>query len=114
MTNADAMRCRSRLHFRSGPGARRRRVLIVALGLISALLVAGSGAPARAQACSPCIGDCNFDRQIVVTELVSLVDIALGTKPTSECPSGDENHNRSIEVNELQKAVVYALVGCPS
>src|SRR5262245_11192570 len=101
MTMVDTMQCRSLRQFCPAQVARCHRVLVGALGLISALLVVGSRAPARAQACSPCIGDCNFDRQVAVSELVLLVDIALGAKPVSECPSGDENDNRSIEVNEL-------------
>jgi hypothetical protein len=61
-----------------------------------------------------CPGDCNGDGQVTINELITGVNIALGSTPVSNCPSFDVNHDGSVVINELISAVNAALNGCPS
>lgn len=61
---------------------------------------------------SACVGDCNGDGMVVVSEIVTLVNIALGNTPLSNCTAGDANGDGTIEINELVQAVDNALNGC--
>jgi hypothetical protein len=61
-----------------------------------------------------CAADCNGDGQVSVNEIVTMVDIALGSAPLSECEPGDANHDGQITINEILTAVDNALNGCPS
>lgn len=60
----------------------------------------------------PCIGDCGGDGQVTVDEILTMVDIALGTAAISTCDAGDANQDRSITVDEILTAVNNALNGC--
>ena len=60
----------------------------------------------------PCVGDCDRDGRIAISELVRGVNLALtGTSP-SDCSSIDANSDRAVNVNELVSAVNAALNGC--
>jgi CSLREA domain-containing protein len=59
-----------------------------------------------------CVGDCNNDGEVAVTDTIVMVNIALETLPASACPAGDPNENGEITVNEIIQAVNNALVGC--
>jgi hypothetical protein len=62
----------------------------------------------------PCVGDCNHDGRIAISELVRGVTLALdGTEP-SACAQLDVNANGAVSVNELVMAVTAALNGCIS
>jgi hypothetical protein len=60
----------------------------------------------------PCAGDCNGDHSVDVTEIIKLVNIALGTTSISACTAGDINGDMMIDVTEIIKAVNNALNGC--
>lgn len=59
-----------------------------------------------------CIGDCGGDGQVTIDELISMVNIALGSRPISDCTAGDENRDGEITIDEIIKAVNNALNGC--
>jgi hypothetical protein len=59
-----------------------------------------------------CPGDCNGDMQVTVDELITLVNIALGTASVDQCRSGDLDFGAEITVDELVTAVRRALEGC--
>jgi hypothetical protein len=61
-----------------------------------------------------CVGNCNGDSSVTVDELLTMVNIALGTAGISTCPPGDPNHDDHITVDEILTAVNNALNGCPS
>jgi cysteine-rich repeat protein len=61
---------------------------------------------------SVCGGDCNENGQVTVNELVTAVNIALGTSPVADCPAADGDSSGSVEINELVTAVNHALSGC--
>jgi hypothetical protein len=59
-----------------------------------------------------CGGDCNGNNEVTVNELVTMVNIALGTTPVSTCSAGDANANRQITIDEIVAGVNHALSGC--
>jgi hypothetical protein len=61
-----------------------------------------------------CVGNCDGDSSVTVDELLTMVNIALGTASVSTCPPGDPNHDDHITVDEILTAVNNALNGCPS
>lgn len=81
--------------------------------LLSALAVAALLAmPLSVRAA--CTGDCDHDGAVRITELVTLVDIALNGGGTTLCSAGDTNGDGVITVDELIGAVGVALQGCPA
>jgi hypothetical protein len=61
-----------------------------------------------------CIGDCNFDGNVTIDELILGVNIALETSPTQACPPIDANNDAAVTIDELVSAVIAALNGCPA
>jgi hypothetical protein len=61
----------------------------------------------------PCIGDCDGNRAVSISELVLAVKIASGSSPVSECLAADRNRNGTVTVDELISCVTSGLVGCP-
>jgi cysteine-rich repeat protein len=84
----------------------RRRFEIGAVIVVFTLALGGS---ARAQ----CVGDCNDSGDVVVSELITGINIALGTAELTACPSFDQNDDGEVTVSELITAINNALTGCP-
>lgn len=61
----------------------------------------------------PCPGDCDGDRAVAVSELVSAVRITLGDATVDMCPAADPNGDMLVGVNELVRGVRASLDGCP-
>lgn len=61
----------------------------------------------------PCPGDCDGTRIVTISELVMMVNVALGNSPLSACTAGDANGDGQVRINELLQAVNGALTGCP-
>jgi hypothetical protein len=59
-----------------------------------------------------CVGDCDGDHMVVISELITGVNIALGNSPISTCTAFDPNHDGMVAINELVAAVGNALNGC--
>jgi hypothetical protein len=66
-----------------------------------------TGTPLR-----PCIGNCNGDGSVTVNEIITMVNVALGTADASTCAAGDANHDGQITISEIIAAVNQALKGC--
>jgi hypothetical protein len=62
--------------------------------------------------CAACLGDCDLSCEVTVTDIVTMVDVALGELPITDCQSGDANGDGIIVVNEIINAVNNALNGC--
>jgi hypothetical protein len=62
--------------------------------------------------CANCVGDCNGDCTVTIDEILTLVRIALGKAPLSDCQSGDASGDGEITVDEIVRAVRNALNGC--
>lgn len=69
-------------------------------------------ASATATAPSACPGDCSGNRIVTVAELLTGVNIALERAAVSACPNADADHNGSVFVDELTRAVRALLDGC--
>lgn len=59
-----------------------------------------------------CIGDCDGGGTVTVDEIVTMVNIALGTQPVGNCLAGDSDGSNSITVDEILSAIQNALNGC--
>jgi hypothetical protein len=59
-----------------------------------------------------CAGDCDASAEVTVNEIVTLVNVALGTGVLANCQAGDTNGDQQITINEIVAAVNNALLGC--
>ncbi len=73
-----------------------------------AVVILAAGGVASAQ----CVGDCDGDGTVSVSELIRGVNINLGNQDVSACPAMDADGNGSVAVNELIQAVNNNLNGC--
>jgi hypothetical protein len=78
-----------------------RWVLSIGLALLTLLPVSAS---------ARCVGDCSGNGQVTIDELVTLVNIALGSAPASTCPNFVECQ---ICISDLIGVINTALAGCP-
>lgn len=69
-------------------------------------------APTPTSIPSECAGDCNYNNDVAVNELITMVSIALGQSPMSRCPAGNANGDGEISIGEIITAVNRALNGC--
>jgi bacillolysin len=60
-----------------------------------------------------CVGDCNGDGAVTIDELLSMVNIALGSG-SATCAAGDANADGQITIDEILMAVNAALTACPT
>jgi hypothetical protein len=70
-------------------------------------------APVRAQTPTPmplCVGDCNGNKTVDISELITCVNIALGTDPLSVCPACTSG--TMVVISDLITAVNNDLNGC--
>lgn len=74
-----------------------------------------TGSPAPV---GPCIGDCDGDGEVTITDLIRMVNIALDLQPLCAgdggdgCLAGDADCDCTITVDELIRAVNNSLFGC--
>ena len=61
---------------------------------------------------TPCPGDCSGNHEVTVDELLTMVSIALGNLPVTDCTAGNLNGDDQITVDEILAAVNSALTGC--
>lgn len=61
-----------------------------------------------------CVGDCEGTGGVTISDILLMVNIALGDETVAACPAGDPNHSGVISVDDILAAVNEALGGCPS
>jgi Putative Ig domain len=61
-----------------------------------------------------CSGDCDGNGEVTVNELITGVNIALGSAGVDACPSFDRDSNGVITIDEILAAVNALLLGCPA
>ncbi len=61
-----------------------------------------------------CVGDCDGNGQVEITDLINMVNIALANAEASSCPAGDVNGDGAVTIEELVSAVNNALNSCPA
>jgi hypothetical protein len=59
-----------------------------------------------------CVGDCDGDGEVDVSELIQAVNIALGNSSVETCTAADRSGDGAVTVDELVAAVDNALTGC--
>lgn len=59
-----------------------------------------------------CVGDCDGDGRVEISELIRLVAITLGKGEERTCAAGDANSDGLLDVAEVLVAVNGALRGC--
>jgi hypothetical protein len=59
----------------------------------------------------PCVGDCNTDGQVTIDELLTLVNIALGSAEAAACPHGVPS-GAEVDIALILHAVNNALNAC--
>ncbi|MGD0947272.1 MAG: right-handed parallel beta-helix repeat-containing protein [Candidatus Binatia bacterium] len=73
--------------------------------------VPASPNPTPTPSTSTCIGDCNGDGSVTVDEILTMVNIALGTAQTTACPDGVPSGDE-VNISLILQAVNNALNGC--
>jgi len=63
---------------------------------------------------STCVGDCDGNGVVTVSDLITGVNIALGNQPLANCPAFDPDGSGMVTVGELIQGVNNALNGCPA
>ena len=92
-----------------------KQPLLLIVALMLSVFCVGSWTENRAWAqVGTCTGDCNHDDRVAVDELVTGVNMALGTMPLDRCPDLDADGDDDVAVAELIAAVNNALGGCGS
>ena len=91
----------------------RLKSLLFVLVLLGASFGGGSWTAALASAQLGCVGDCGGDGVVTVGEILTMVNIALGTTDVAMCTLGDATQDSRITVDEILTAVNNALQGCP-
>ncbi|MFN8625039.1 MAG: S8 family serine peptidase [Candidatus Binatia bacterium] len=59
-----------------------------------------------------CVGRCNTGAPVTVSEILTMVTIALGNATVTACPAGDADGNGQITIEEILQATHNALYGC--
>ena len=59
-----------------------------------------------------CVGDCNWDSQVTIDELLRGVNVALGAAPLSACEMFDDDGAGTVTVDKVLRGVNNALHGC--
>ena len=78
---------------------------ILGLGLMLGLV------PRAARAV--CTGDCDNSGDVQINEIITCVNIALGTAVVSTCSACDPDNSGDVQINEIIQAVNAALTSCP-
>jgi hypothetical protein len=74
--------------------------------------LAASLAVAPSIARAACAGDCNNDGTVTISELITGININLGTEPLDDCTNADADGSGVVLVNDNVTAVNNALNGC--
>lgn len=78
--------------------------------LVTVAAVLGFWSP---NASAICVGDCDGSGAVTVDEILVMVNIALGTADSAQCPAADPNGD-GVTVDEILVAVNAALSSCPA
>jgi hypothetical protein len=84
----------------------RRIAIVVSLSWVLVLAATSAGAQ--------CAGDCGADGVVTVDEVITGVNIALGTTSVEQCGVFDFSGDDMVTVDEIITAVNNALNGCPT
>ena len=80
---------------------------------VLAVLCVGMSIASVAHAGGPATGDCDWDGEGTIDELIIAVNVATGNTDLSVCPAIDANGDMVVTIDELITAVVNSLSGPP-
>lgn len=80
--------------------------------LCGAVLAIGALCVGPGEGRAACVGDCDGDGAVSVSDLVTGVRISLGAAPLSDCPAFDATPDGEVRIAELVMAVGNTLNGC--
>jgi len=63
-----------------------------------------STTPTATRIPGPCVGDCNDDGFVTLSEVETMVDVALANLALSSCPGADADHDGAVMVTEIVQA----------
>src|SRR5215468_6171464 len=86
-------------------------VVMCAIGFVPQRASALAAAPVSGAAVG-CVGDCDGDDRVTIDEIVTGVNVALGSLSLDRCRSFDCDGNGEVTVDCLIRAVIGALNGC--
>ena len=72
----------------------------------------GDGVFATSLTAAQCLGDCDGSGDVTVDEIVTMVNIDLGSAAVSACPAADPDNTGTVAVTQIVAAVNNALNGC--
>jgi hypothetical protein len=85
---------------------------------MSTLTPTSPGSPGPSVTATPtltketCGGDCGHDGNVAISDLVLVVNVAVGKAQVTECDAGDGDQDGTITIDEVIVAVNHALNGC--
>jgi len=94
---------------RSNHGRERRLVCVAGVALFELALVTVAH-----EAAGQCVGDCDGSGTVTVDDVITMVNVALGTTSISGCDAGAPGHTGTILINDVVTAVNNSLHGCPT
>jgi len=59
-----------------------------------------------------CVADCNFNGNVDVSELITAINVGLGTSSLAQCVVSDPSGDGVVAIDELLRAIHAALDGC--
>jgi hypothetical protein len=83
---------------------------LVVVGATSIAILAARAAPCRAT----CVGDCDGDGVVVITDLIRSVSVTLEASEIADCPAIDVNLDGRATIDEVILALDNNLGGCES
>lgn len=89
------------------------RVIRFLLPVLASFLVAVLPVRATDSTGAVCAGDCDGDGSVAVSDLVTLINVALERARLEDCGAGDLDSDGRITIDEPIVAVGHALAGCP-
>ncbi|MGH7785589.1 MAG: MbnH family di-heme enzyme [Candidatus Binatia bacterium] len=60
----------------------------------------------------PCAGDCDLNGAVAVSDMITSINISLGSRSLALCLATDPNGDGAVTVNELIRGIAHALNGC--
>jgi hypothetical protein len=57
------------------------------------------------------VGDCKAEARVLITDIITMVDIALGRAAVATCEAGDRDDDGRVTINEIVAAVDNARRG---
>jgi len=82
------------------------------IGALKLLVEPVVPSPGPTPTVAPCAGDCNGDAAVAINELLTCVNIALGTLAPDACAACEPYRDTEVTITSILRAINNALFGC--